>query len=85
MEHDDFERKLSEWLDRPRCDKLRAMIDRAVAQSPRLRPIRADWQRLNNVLKASGGAPKGVAWRALRERILKAVLDADEGPPRPTS
>ena len=85
MERDDFERKLSEWLDKPQCDKLRAMIDRAVAQSPRLRPLRADWQRLNDLVKSSGAAPEGVEWQRLRQSILEAVLDADEGSPRPMS
>ena len=84
MEREDFERKLSEWLDRPQCDKLRAMIDRAVAQSPRLRPIRADWQRLNDLVKSSAVAPDGVEWQRLRQSILKAVLDAGEGSPEPT-
>lgn len=84
MEREDFERKLSEWLDRPQCDKLRAMIDRAVAQSPRLRPIRADWQRLNDLVKSSAVAPDCVEWQRLRQSILKAVLDAGEGPPKPT-
>lgn len=79
MEREDFEQKLSEWLDRPHCDKLRAMIDRAVAQTPRLRPIRADWQRLNDFVKSTGGAPDGVEWQRLRKSILKAVLASDEG------
>ena len=78
MEREDFERKLSEWLDRPHCDKLRAMIDRAVAQTPRLRPIRAEWQRLNDFVKSTGDAPAGVEWRRLRKSILKAVMASND-------
>ncbi len=80
MEREDFEQKLSEWLDRPHCDKLRAMIDRAVAQTPRLRPIRAEWQRLNDFVKSTRDAPAGVEWQRLRESILEAVLASDDRP-----
>ena len=72
MEREDFEQKLSEWLDRPHCDKLRAMIDRAVAQTPRLRPIRADWQRLPET------GPPVNAFRAQWEGFLRHV--AEEAP-----
>ena len=80
MEREDFERKLREWLDRPHCDKLRAMIDRAVAQTPRLRPIRADWQRLNDLVKSTGHTPDGVEWQRLRQSILQAVLASVDRP-----
>ncbi len=80
MEREDFEQKLSEWLDLPHCDKLRAMIDRAVAQTPRLRPIRADWQRLNDFVKSTGDAPTGVQWQRLRKSILEAVLASNDQP-----
>ena len=78
MDRESFERKLSEWLDNPQCDKLRAMLDRAVAQTPRLCRVRADWQRLSDALKSTAIAPDGVEWQRLRRRILKAVLERDD-------
>ncbi len=87
MSREDIDAGLSDWLDEPERAELRAEVERLIRESPELGLLRADWERLTELLRTSGQCPGGeVEWDRLRERILRTSVDqsasAAASPPR---
>jgi hypothetical protein len=75
MNREQLEASLSAWLDEPGRANLRAELDRLIRDTPALGALRADWERLTELLRSSGECPRGrVEWNQLRQQILTAVL-----------
>lgn len=69
MNREAFEQLVCAWLDARHDAELRARIDAAVAAEPEWKPLLAEWERLDALLRRGFPAPRGVEWPALRGRI----------------
>lgn len=75
MERETFEQLLSDWLDEPQRDELRARVDAAAADSDERGALRAAWERLDGLIRAAPDVTRLVYWPRMRERFLGAVAD----------
>lgn len=73
MDRETFEQLVSEWLDSPSREELRARIDAALADDPTLAESFAPWQRLDSVFRENLPQTPGIAWPELARRISRAV------------
>ncbi|MBL8877776.1 MAG: hypothetical protein JNG88_01550 [Phycisphaerales bacterium] len=74
---EELERLLSDWLDEPGRDELRARIDALVGSDAELIAVRRVWLRMRAAIQA----PPRVNWTAQHERIMAALptgLRSDE-------
>ena len=77
MDRETFEQLLSQWLDHPQDDELRAAVEAAVAQSPELDQLKNEWARLDQLLRSYRAGIDRVDWPRFRHRI-SAGLDPVE-------
>lgn len=80
MNREAFEQLVCAWLDARHDGELRARIDAAVAADPELRPLLAEWERFDNLLRRGFPAPRGIEWPALRGRIAAGTTGTGHGP-----
>lgn len=85
MNRQAFEQLVSEWLDRPAQDDLRARIEAAVRADPALARLMGEWLHLNRLIRGGLPGPHGVEWDRFRarlatllERSLDESTDADQ-------
>lgn len=69
MDRETFEQLVSEWLDEPQRDDLRARIEAALAETPALASIRDQWQRLDQIVRSAFPGGGRVDWSHFRRRV----------------
>jgi hypothetical protein len=69
MNRETFEQLLSEWLDEPERDDLRARVEAALAETPALASIRDQWQRLDQLVRSAFPGGGRVDWSHFRRRV----------------
>lgn len=74
MKHQAFEQLVSEWLDRPARDVLRARIEAALHADPSLARLMSEWLRLNELIRRGLPGPDGVQWDQFKGRVA-ALLE----------
>jgi hypothetical protein len=79
MNRETLEQLVSEWLDRPERDDLRAAVEAAVAESPALESVKDEWLRLDRLVRGASPGVAGVDWSRLREHIGAALERANDG------
>jgi hypothetical protein len=73
MQRDAFEQLISDWLDEPQREDLRAQVVAAVQDQPELRDVLGEWRGLEPLLREHAPAPTGVDWERFAGRITSAV------------
>jgi hypothetical protein len=69
MDRESFEQLVSQWLDHPQDDKLRAAVE-AAARSPELDRLKNDWVRLDQLVRGSAGGVDRVDWPRFLQRVI---------------
>jgi hypothetical protein len=69
MDRERFEQLVSEWLDEPGREDLRARIEAAAADSPELARLRGEWLRLDRLVRTVPTGADQVDWPRLRQAI----------------
>ena len=79
MDQETFEQLVSESLDQPERDDLRAAIEAAVVQSPAWSHLRDQWLRLDRLLRDAYPRVAGIDWSRLQRRISQRLGPSDAG------
>src|SRR5438874_2050043 len=78
MTREEFERALSDWLDDPADPELRARIEAAILTNAEFKTVRAEWVRLNQVVRAGQIELGAVDFEKLGARVRAAVDESIE-------
>ncbi len=73
MNREAFEKLVSEWLDKPERDGLRAAVDAAATASPELGRLKDEWVRLDQLIRGLSSGVDHVDWSRFRQHIGNAV------------
>jgi len=76
MNREDFEQLVSAWLDEPGRADLRALIDTAVRENPRLAAVLDEWRRLGGLLRRDARELDNIDWSEQQARISFALHNA---------
>ncbi len=77
MTTEQFEQILAAWLDEPQRADLRVQVDAALRENPEWTPMRDQWLRIDQVVRADAPALDRVDWSRVKQRILAAAGAAD--------
>jgi hypothetical protein len=69
MKHQAFEQLVSEWLDRPAQDDLRASVEAALRADPALARLMSEWLHLNELIRRGLPGPDGVEWDRFKAHL----------------
>lgn len=73
MYREAFKQLVSEWLDQPDRDDLRARIDAAADASAELAELRDEWLRLHRLVREGRPPVESVDWQRFRARTMADV------------
>jgi hypothetical protein len=79
MDREDFEQLVSQWLDQPQDEQLRAAIDAAAVDSPELERLRDEWIRLDQLVRGGADDVERVNWAGFQKRISAELDTAEAG------
>ncbi|MBU0618383.1 MAG: hypothetical protein KKI02_11750 [Planctomycetes bacterium] len=79
MDRETFEQLLSQWLDHPHDDELRAAVEAAAAESPELDQLKKEWARLDQLLRCDRAGIDRVDWPRFRQRISAELIPDEIG------
>jgi hypothetical protein len=68
-----FEQLVSQWLDQPDDDELRARIEAAVASSPGFGRLKGEWIALDHLVRQATSTAVAADWARLREHIARGL------------
>jgi len=73
MTREDFEQLVSQWLDQPERQDLRAEVERAAAASPALKSLLDEWIRLDRLIRAPEHPAAGLDWKLFQREISDGI------------
>ena len=79
MDRESFEQLVSQWLDHPEDDELRAAVESATAASPALDRLKHEWIRLDRLVRSAAPGVDRVDWPRLRQRISTELVPDESG------